>query len=963
MADKDENSAEKRAEKSAVRVMVRVRPFNKRELGDNPDEYPMSIVTMEGNAVNLMDQNGGLADSFEFHEAFWSIPEEQNQFSSKPFVDQEGVFLSVGLGAVENAIKGYHTCIFAYGQTGSGKTHTMLGSVEDPGIAPRLVSRLYQRLEEQRQSDYHWDYSVDVSFMEIYNEKVKDLLPPQSPAGAGSFRGRVRRSKSISGTKDSPLSPDGGETPLSSSGRKESRKHMSPTTPGSRRKTGKSIVPEKEVYADLRVRSSPSTGIYVEGLTRLGEAQGISTAEDVINTMRNGMDHRTTAATAMNDTSSRSHAVFQICLKANNPSKGIQRYAHINIVDLAGSERIKMSKVEGANLTEATKINLSLSTLRRVIDILIENSQRRKNQPKQLPPYRDSMLTWILSESLGGNSKTMMLATISPAESNREDTLNTLRYALKAKAIVNTVKVNEQKSSVMLSAMQKEMSLLRDQLNDPTVAKSQEEMDEMQAQHEALQKDYSDQLEGVERAAANVENMKSEIQKKEAEASLRAQEVAALKDERIEEKHEEVLKQHEVTNRRLEQKALRLDIVKNKANLTEEELQKMEEQKLNQLREKEETAVSAATQGHLKAHQKRELFKEAFTKAFILGARDKRQKEMHEDVRRTTSVANQLDMQIFGIREEIKNCQIVNMRHSANVSKIEGEILRIEQRRGHDARELEKDVASAQRDAYSTQGQAATLKKEMEEKLERVDATSSTVIAHKRKTGNSEAVLTSRVEEVRSVREEKNACIAAAHQNKKILDQLREDITAENERLRESTAINISKAAAAQAEVQKLHDDIERLRQELETTELSIRDIRDDISAMNGKKIVLRDRVDIKAKEHAELRGFVANRYFPNGKPSPIPVPDWQGEDLPDTTVHAQEDAHRAWVSGGMRYKRQTSPVRRSGFTREFTSSPQPGSPGRPISPFGRNETSRSSHTANGMSSPNRAFRRSTTLA
>eukprot|EP00755_Sulcionema_specki_P023895 Sspe_Gene.79989::Locus_50295_Transcript_1_1_Confidence_1.000_Length_1052::g.79989::m.79989 len=164
------------AEKSeAVKVMVRLRPFNKRELSGFTDsnEYPVSIVYMhEGSGrVDMLDQDGNpTGDEFEFHETFWSIPESQKQFCSKPFADQQLVFNTVGIDAVENALNGYHTCLFAYGQTGSGKTYTMLGSPSDPGIAPRLVDLLFQRMNE-KEGKKGWKYEVDISFMEIYNEK------------------------------------------------------------------------------------------------------------------------------------------------------------------------------------------------------------------------------------------------------------------------------------------------------------------------------------------------------------------------------------------------------------------------------------------------------------------------------------------------------------------------------------------------------------------------------------------------------------------------------------------------------------------------------------------------------------------------------------------------------------------------------------------------------------------------
>eukprot|EP00756_Hemistasia_phaeocysticola_P008180 Hpha_TRINITY_DN14524_c0_g1::TRINITY_DN14524_c0_g1_i1::g.46906::m.46906/K17914/KIF13; kinesin family member 13 len=221
----------------------------------------------------------------------------------------------------------------------------------------------------------------------------------------------------------------------------------------------------EEEYKDLRVRHSPLKGTWVDGLTTLVGLRGQADAEAVKRVIRHGVEHRATAATNMNAASSRSHAVFQIIVMARNDRLGMRRYAHLNLVDLAGSERVKLSGVEGDRFVEAKNVNLSLSTLRRVIDVMIENSSRRGTQ-KRVVPYRESMLTWILSESLGGNSKTTMLAAVSPHESSREDTVNTLRYAVKASAIVNTVRANEEKCSVLLSAMQREIEKLRSSLQD-----------------------------------------------------------------------------------------------------------------------------------------------------------------------------------------------------------------------------------------------------------------------------------------------------------------------------------------------------------------------------------------------------------------------------------------------------------------------------------------------------------------
>ena len=426
-------------EKSAVRVMTRVRPFNQRELGLSVEEYPTTVVHMEnGKTVHLLGEGGEEKERFEFHKVFWSIPESQKQFCGEPFSDQEAVFEETGKVAVAAAIKGYHTCILAYGQTGSGKTYTMLGSESDPGIAPRLVDHLFEQVEDMPKKGF--TYNIGISFMEIYNERCKDLLDdvgsnPVTPLGGRKRRGSRKKSATESAFLNTTSPKD---RTLDRSSRRGSLIGRSPgASPnvqpivGGRKKTipfSLSIDPEDD-YRDLRVRKSPVYGVHVEGLTRLDKESGVSTADDVKLVIRKGMEHRATAETKMNATSSRSHALFQISIVAKNSATGVQRYSNINLVDLAGSERVKMSGAEGDRLTEATKINLSLSTLRHVIDMLIENTNRKKGDIKLVPPYRESLLTWVLSESLGGNSKTMMLATVSPHISNVEDTGNTLRYA------------------------------------------------------------------------------------------------------------------------------------------------------------------------------------------------------------------------------------------------------------------------------------------------------------------------------------------------------------------------------------------------------------------------------------------------------------------------------------------------------------------------------------------------------
>lgn len=184
----------------------------------------------------------------------------------------------------------------------------------------------------------------------------------------------------------------------------------------------------------------------------------VEDAETAKRLIEKGTNERAMAETKMNAHSSRSHAIFQICITQKDPLRGTQKTSFINLVDLAGSEKISMSGVTGQALKEALNINKSLSTLRRVFDVLIENSQQKK---QMVPPFRDSILTHVLTDSLGGNSKTQMIAAVSPHEVNLEDSLHTLRYANQAKAIVCEAKVNEEKSAEMVEAMKDEIEKLR----------------------------------------------------------------------------------------------------------------------------------------------------------------------------------------------------------------------------------------------------------------------------------------------------------------------------------------------------------------------------------------------------------------------------------------------------------------------------------------------------------------------
>eukprot|EP00662_Eupelagonemidae_sp_cell21_P019813 gene19813-773_t len=219
----------------------------------------------------------------------------------------------------------------------------------------------------------------------------------------------------------------------------------------------------------------------------------------------------------MNDVSSRSHAVLQVSLKQKNPLTGRATLSNVNLVDLAGSERNKLSGSEGVRLEEATRINLSLSTLRRVIDALIENQRRKKAQPKVVPPLRESLLTWLLGggECLGGNSKTMMIAT----------------YAHKAKEIVCNVRRNDERGAVIVSALRAEMERLRGELSGKEDAAGAEaaafdelnrDGDRLRAQHAEVRLELA-QKAGEERALRQKQRETRDFREKERAARLEMQ--------------------------------------------------------------------------------------------------------------------------------------------------------------------------------------------------------------------------------------------------------------------------------------------------------------------------------------------------------------------------------------------------------------------------------------------------------
>ncbi|XP_035509585.1 kinesin-like protein KIF1A isoform X1 [Morone saxatilis] len=380
---------------ASVKVAVRVRPFNSREIG----KESKCIIQMSGNTTTIINPKQAKDNkSFNFDYSYWShtSPEDIN------FASQMLVYKDIGEEMLLHAFEGYNVCIFAYGQTGAGKSYTMMGKqdVKDQqGIIPLMCEDLFTKINDN--ADNSMSYSVEVSYMEIYCERVRDLLNPKNKG-------------------------------------------------------------------NLRVREHPLMGPYVEDLSKLA----VTSYNDIQDLMDSGNKARTVAATNMNETSSRSHAVFNIIFtqkrhdaETDNTSEKVSK---ISLVDLAGSERADSTGAKGTRLKEGANINKSLTTLGKVISALAEDSGSNKNKKKKkvesFIPYRDSVLTWLLRENLGGNSRTAMVAALSPADINYDETLSTLRYADRAKQIRCNAVINEDPNNRLVRELKEEVSRLKDLL-------------------------------------------------------------------------------------------------------------------------------------------------------------------------------------------------------------------------------------------------------------------------------------------------------------------------------------------------------------------------------------------------------------------------------------------------------------------------------------------------------------------
>ena len=361
---------------SNILVAVRLRPLLSREISEGQFNL---VKIMDGKLVILQDPKDFTEENGK-NELRKNRTREQQYAFDYAFdqdVDTVQVFNLTTQFLIEGVLNGFNSTVFAYGATGAGKTHTMLGNQDTPGIMYQTMKEVFTVLD-----DFKVDrqYEIKVSFLEIYNENIRDLIDTS------------------------------GATPLDS----------------------------PESYLELR--EDPALGVCVAGLKEVE----VNSAEEILSLLIHGNARRTTESTDANQASSRSHAVFQIICQHRDKGQGIRAEVNVgklSLIDLAGSERASKTNNRGLRMIEGANINRSLLALGNCINALHENNLKGK---ENYIPYRDSKLTRLLKDSLGGNCRTVMIANIAGAHSSFEETHNTLKYANRAKNIKTNVQKNTQ---------------------------------------------------------------------------------------------------------------------------------------------------------------------------------------------------------------------------------------------------------------------------------------------------------------------------------------------------------------------------------------------------------------------------------------------------------------------------------------------------------------------------------------
>eukprot|EP00698_Gefionella_okellyi_P024104 TRINITY_DN8416_c0_g2_i1.p1 TRINITY_DN8416_c0_g2~~TRINITY_DN8416_c0_g2_i1.p1 ORF type:complete len:1295 (+),score=436.96 TRINITY_DN8416_c0_g2_i1:182-3886(+) len=636
---------------------------------------------------------------------------------SKVYADQERVFSDLGAGLIANAWDGFNCSLFAYGQTGAGKSYSMTGCPGDDGLVPRMCKELFQRISAN--TDAAVSYEVELSFLEIYNEQLRDLLNPH-------------------GTKP------------------------------------------------LKLHDFPH-GVVVTDLTR----RAVPTYEAIQAALAAGNKMRTVAETLMNAQSSRSHSVFCIYLKQVTRTDEHQsiRECMINLADLAGSESQKKTAAEGLRLQEACAINKSLSALGNVIAALSSNKPR--------VPYKDSVLTRLLRQSLGGNSKTVMLAAVSPSPSNNAETLSTLRFASRAKLIktIATVNITED-AQAKAARMEAEIKRLKQLLESQKASALS-----------ALSSDDSPILAEKRRAVVSLEQELVSQQQRFAKEANKAKKDALAE---LIKKTEEAL---ELAKQRLAEE---------EATRSAEQRKQMDE--LQARMEAEMTAQRAELEAQLNAAQEA-MERDAMDYKTKVAAAEQQAKQLDEAILKLQEEQERrkaVEKQLATVLDDIERVKAdFTQREAALKEKADaGSLVRLEKQLKDQREQLEQEendrmaVTKAELDALALQEQQ--LARELERKHKHMAAV-------KVRVADDRARLVAEQEEAVSAHHTASLgsdpiAMHIATLDRTLADEVRrhsERVPAEKARLQELAALEIDKLKLKQsAELKSLQDDVTRKQSE-----------------------------------------------------------------------------------------------------------------------------------------------------
>ncbi len=484
----------KSAKSECVKVAIRVRPMNKHEI-EHKSRLCVEVDTANNTVSVISDKNE--AKTFPFDYVY---PMETTQ---------REVYDQVAFPIVDSIFQGYNGTVFAYGQTGCGKTFTMMGIVTDPnlkGIIPNAFSHIFGFIKTEGESK---KFLVRCSFVEIYNEEIRDLLGDSTKK--------------------------------------------------------------------LDIKENPKKGTYVRDLTYIN----IKDSNDIEKCLAKGNKNRHVGQTSMNDQSSRSHSLFTVYLEIEEKGQdgnGRIKSGKLNLVDLAGSERVGKTNATGQTFDEGKKINLSLTALGSVIDALSSN--------RKYIPYKDSKLTRLLADSLGGNTKTVMFANISPASYNYDETLGTLRYASRAKLIKNAPKVNEDPKDALLKQYEEEIKALKEKLANG--GEMPGEIEEIEEYEEEEEENENNDLDNKEEKKTKIKKKISKVYKGDFVQVIDDPEKVALMKKIAE------LEKNMIDNKKLEKaevnikKSLSKDELEKRIKEQEEENRKFKEYREKQMKENAE---------------------------------------------------------------------------------------------------------------------------------------------------------------------------------------------------------------------------------------------------------------------------------------------------------------------------------------------------------------------------------------